>query len=331
VSPDGLDTVKQMKAANRRGPRTVPPSAAPAVNKAAPPPPAPTVVATVPAPRTPPPEPGSPAAVPDGKTGFAALHRFAYRPDNPRFSYEYDPAQDAELRALGDTVEEFGIMQPGSVCSVDVWCKHHPQDVGKFHPDVWWIWVMGNRRFAIAQWMKLDDLSFIRNDSLGEPLRAKKAGLIENFHRKGYDPIQEAIEMESILRDEPGLSMRGLAKELGFTYPYVQARLQLLKLLDAFQALVSQGALTVQKALPIARLSNEDQTRLLELGEPYAVARLAGAESEELAPPLSTSKAVKIPSRSTPPDVVEVLAAKLEWDILREVTQLLAAKIADLH
>src|SRR6266568_1363845 len=185
-------------------------------------------------PSTPDPEPvspavasGSPAAVPEGETGTAPLHRFAHRPDNPRWKSEYDPTEDEDLKAFGVTVDNFGVMQALTVCTVEAWLQHHPGDRDEIPADVWWVIIMGNRRFAIAKHKKLRKLSFVRNDSVSDVVRAKKAGLIENRHRTGVDPLLEAQEMRDIIQEEEGTTHRSLADELGMSHGQVWQRLQL--------------------------------------------------------------------------------------------------------
>ena len=330
--PNGMDALKQKKEASRRGPREVPTSAAPPINRTgAPPPPAPRVggVAQPPArtERRSAPD-GSPTAVADGKTGEAPIYRFAARPSNPRLPAEYDPEKDEELAALGVTVKLVGVLQPLTVCPVDVWLKHHPDDREKFGPDVWWVIVIGNRRFASAKARGVDSLPFVRNDSVGEAIQAKKTGLIENHHRTGLNPVLEAMEIQDILEEQPGTTYRSLADELGFSHGLVWQRLQLLKLVDGLQTLVGSKQLSADKAWRLAKLSPEDQQAILELGPPYSLAQLK-KKDDEPAPTegLITRAAVKIPKQSPPTKVVEVLLDKLSPDLVAEVSRLLAAKI----
>ncbi|WP_159850288.1 ParB/RepB/Spo0J family partition protein [Nocardia sp. CY41] len=327
-----MDALKQKKEANRRGARVVPGSAAPAVPRASTPPPSPKVVAAAPPARPDTvkhtaPE-GSPDAVADGKTGEAPLYRFAPRPANPRLSDEYDPEKDDELAAFGSTLKQFGVLQPLTVCPIDVWLKHHPEDREKIGPDVWWIIIIGNRRYAIAKARGIETLSFVRNDGVGDAIQVKKTGLIENHHRKSLNPILEAMEIQDILEEQSGVSYRTLADELGFSHGLVWQRLQLLKLIGGFQALVAAKELSADKAWRLAKLSHEDQQKLLELGPPYSAARLREKDKDdEPAVGLVTRAAVKIPKKSPPAKVVDVLIDELPIDMVAEVSRLLVAKL----
>ncbi|MGV9679120.1 ParB/RepB/Spo0J family partition protein [Nocardia sp. NPDC003482] len=327
-----MNILKQKKEASRRGAREVPgPAAAPIQRTGAPPPPPKVVSAAAPRPnradRSSAPA-GSPAAVADGKTGEAPVYRFAPRPANPRLPAEYDPEKDEELAAFGVTLKEFGVLQPLTVCPIDVWVKHHPNDREKFGPDVWWVIVIGNRRFAIAKAKGIETLSFVRNDRVGDAIQVKKTGLIENHHRKGLNPVLEAMEIQDILEEEPGTSYRTLADELGFSHGLVWQRLQLLKLIDGLQSLVASKQLSADKAWRLAKLSEEEQQKLIELGPPYSLARLRSQDAESApADGMTTQAAVKIPKQSPPARVVEVLVEKLPPDLVAEVARLLTARL----
>lgn len=265
----------------------------------------------------------------DGKTGEAPVYRFAARPTNPRLTDEYDPAKDEELAALGATLKQFGVLQPLTVCPLDVWLKHHPEDEGKFNPDVWWVIIIGNRRYVIAKATNAEALSFIRNDTVADAIRVKKTGLVENHHRKSLNPILEAIEIHDILEEEPGISYRTLADELGFSHGLVWQRLQLLKLINEFQTLVSSKQLSADKARRLAKLSAEDQQKLIELGPPYTPAQLRESGSAEPVDGRVTQSALRIPKQSPPAKVAEVLIDKLSPGLMAEVARILADKVEE--
>lgn len=267
-------------------------------------------------------EMGSPAAVPDGGSGTAPVERFAHRPDNPRFTREYDPAKDESLAAMGNTLEDFGVVQPLTVVSRAAWLRQNPKHEAEIPESIWWVVLMGNRRLAIAAWKRLETLKFSRDDSLADPTRARKASLIENHHHKDLDPIREAEEIQVLLEDT-GISQRALAEEIGFSNGYVSQRLHLLRLVDPFQDLVSARKITVVQARPIAALTKDDQLRLLELGAPYSPARLRQPDERGFDESLATRDTVKIAARSTAPDVVQTLTQNLSLPLVREVARLL--------
>lgn len=252
----------------------------------------------------------------------APLAAFAHRPDNPRWSREYDPRADPELEAFAATVEEYGILQAVTVCSREAWLEHHPD--AEFDGEVRYVVLMGNRRLATARYKRVERLPFHRNDRLADPRLTRESGIIENYHRKPLDPVREAGEMAAVLA-QTGESRRAFAERIGISHSQVNQRLQLLDLIPEFQGLVSDLALPVHKALKVAALPQVEQAALLDLGPPYDPARLtAVAEPQDHGgKTLSTSKPVRIPPRSTPDDIANTLRDKLTPELLEEVVRLL--------
>lgn len=257
----------------------------------------------------------------DHTLGWAPLAHFAHRPSNPRTDYEYDPERDPDLEALRSTYEEFGLLQPVSVTSVEAWLRNHPEHAEQVGAGVAWIVVMGNRRLAGARHHGLDGLPYLRNDQLAVGTKAGESSVIENYHRKGTDPIREAAELLSIMH-ETGESRRALASRLGVSHGQINQRLTLLDLIPEFQGLVSDGELTVQKALPLARLAHPEQRTLLQTGPPYTPNQLHKT-SEHDQPALATRSAVTIKKHSTPEQIVDTLQKKFTPELMREVTKLL--------
>jgi ParB family chromosome partitioning protein len=266
-----------------------------------------------------------PAAAKRDGVSWAPLSHFEHRPDNPRWDREYDPSQDPELEKFGDTVDTFGILQAVTVTSVDTWLTYHPEHSDRLGPESRLVVVMGNRRLAIARHKHLEGLPYLLNERLARPNAFRMAPVIENYHRKGVDPIREAHELVAELAATQE-SKRALSERIGISHTQINQRIQLLDLIPEFQALVSDEVVSVQKALPIARLSPQEQRQLLELGPPYQRSGHAGAAAEENDDPgksLSTAKPVTIKRRSTPAQVAETLRAQLAPEILEEVLHLL--------
>ncbi|MEU4841728.1 ParB/RepB/Spo0J family partition protein [Nocardia testacea] len=265
--------------------------------------------------------PGTPAtngSAPLERSTSAPLAAFAHRPDNPRDDSEYS-FDNEDLKALGDTVDEFGILQPVTVCSAAAWTEHHPDD--HFEDSVRYVVLMGNRRLAAARNLQLEELSFHQVDKLATPRAARESGLIENMHRTGLDPLREAGEMAAVIAETEETN-REFAARLGISHTHVNNRLALLRLIDEFQVMVSEGALKPRPAVRIAALNAKDQRRLLKLGPPFVPARLSTAAGTTGGNTVST-RAVSIPKNSTPADIAKVLRSKLDPELLAEVRKLL--------
>lgn len=266
---------------------------------------------------------------------WAKLKHFAHNPDNPRWEREYDPEEDPELAAFADTFDSHGLLQAVTVTSLEAWLEHHPQHEDKFDDEVLWVVVHGNRRLATARFKQMEGLPLYRNDRLAVPSIGREAIIIENYQRKGLDPVREAGEIRTIQLDT-NQSNRAIAKRLGISHSQVGQRLQLLDLIQEFQGMVSDLVLPVQRALPIASLNPADQHALLELGPPFNPARLqrssdepdassAAADDEQGGKTLSTT--VTIRRHSTPAQVADTLRSKLTPEILSEVLDLLRQQL----
>jgi len=267
----------------------------------------------------------------ENEVAWAPLAHFAHNPDNPRWAREYDPEEDPEFAAFGDTFDSHGLLQAVTVTSLPAWLEHHPQHEGTFESEVRWVVVHGNRRLAMARYKQMEGLPLYRNDRLAVPSIGREAIIIENYQRKGLDPIREAGEIRTIL-DDTGQSQRAIAKRLGISHAQVGQRLQLLDLIQEFQGMVSDLALPVQRALPITNLNPADQHALLELGPPFTPARIqsrsdeADAENaDQSGKTLSTT--VTIRRHSTPAQVADTLRSKLTPEILNEVLDLLRKQL----
>lgn len=260
----------------------------------------------------------------DREVSWAPLEHFAHRPDNPRWEREYDPDQDPELEAFIATLDEYGVLQAVSVTSRRAWLEQHPEHEERFDDQVQWVVVMGNRRLAAARRSDaVDGLPFHRNDKLAQVRLGREASIVENYHRKGLDPIREAAEMAAVL-DETGESRRAFADRMRISHTQVNQRLQLLDLVQEFQGMVSDLYLSVQKALPIAVLDADQQRALLELGPPYTIERLSTPEEDvEPGKTLSTASSVTIRKNSSPNQVADTLRTKLTPEMLTEVVKLL--------
>lgn len=331
---NGLDTLAAKKEANKRGRRAVPVPTPPDVTPAATPPPAPKLI---PAPQTTAPaaaaapsgypvsnaQEGSPDIVPDGRPGWAPLHRFTRRPDNPRWDEEYDPEQNEALDAMSGTVADHGVLQAVTACSVDAWVHHRPEDKGKFGPEVWYIVLQGNRRLTTAELNKLEGLSFTRRDDLADPTKAVTTGLIENFHRSALDPIREAMEMKKAM-DLEGIPSRVLADRLKTSHGTINQRVKLLKLIPEFKQLVAlgteRGGIGTKKGQALADLSEDEQHRLYALGAPFNPAQLNRPKPQPAASsgPVTTAE-VRIPKQSGVVQVAELLRAKMPAELLDQV------------
>ncbi|MBE2320387.1 ParB/RepB/Spo0J family partition protein [Solirubrobacter sp. CPCC 204708] len=147
----------------------------------------------------------------------------------------------AHVDALAASIALQGLLVPLVVCpSAD---GEHPEDFDL---------VAGFHRHAAATQLGLAEVEVVVRD--GESEDADRA--VENIARKALDPREEARAVQAMLAR--GLSEDGAAQALGWSPRRVAARVKLLHLPDAAQAMVGEGAIAlsaVDQLLAIGQVS----------------------------------------------------------------------------
>jgi ParB/RepB/Spo0J family partition protein len=154
----------------------------------------------------------------------------------------------AHLHERGEGIEGTGILQPLLVTLL--------KDADPDNADARYRLIAGERRFRASQEAGLPHVPCLVL-SLSET-GVLPAQLIENLQRQNLAPLDEARALEQ-LRDEQGLSVRDLAKQMGKTRGYVTNRLDLLKMGEDVQAMVSSREDTLRVAYHIERVADPTQ------------------------------------------------------------------------
>jgi ParB/RepB/Spo0J family partition protein len=139
--------------------------------------------------------------------------------------------------------------------------------------------VAGHRRKAAAAKAGLDTVPcIVRHYTEAERTEVM---LVENLHREGLDPIEEAHGYQRLT--ELGLSQRTIAERVGRTQPHVSKRLALLKIPEPAQARVIEGTLTLEAAADLAAMPPESQQRAITEGAAGNLEYSIGTEKRRLA------------------------------------------------
>lgn len=171
----------------------------------------------------PPAEPVTPAAGDDGPESADHLAEIPVdlidpSHDNPRVDMGDHPADDGDdggpssFDQLVESIREQGVIQPLIV---------RPADDGRFRL------VAGERRLTAAMAAGLATVPCIVRNL--DDHAAIEQTIIENRHRKDWNPVEEARAFETLV-DEFGLSQREIAQRFSCTQPHVSHRLGLLRL-----------------------------------------------------------------------------------------------------
>ena len=151
------------------------------------------------------------------------------------------------LEELAASIAQHGVLQPLVV---------EPGEPGRYRLQI------GRRRLEAARMAGLEKVPALILDS---PLGSEESlvmRLVENLHREGLDPIDEA-EAYAALR-EMGAKVSAIAKRVGKNRTYVSHAMRLLRLHPKVRAAVRQHTLPREHALALLRLEPYRQIALAE-------------------------------------------------------------------
>ena len=160
------------------------------------------------------------------------LHPGRYQP-----RHEVD---DAQLKDLGDSIREKGILQP-------ILVRRHPDEANVFEI------IAGERRWRAAQLVQLHEVPIIVHDFSDR--EALEVALVENLQRQDLSPLEEA-EGYNRLMEEFAHTQVDLAKALGKSRSHVANTMRLLGLPDAVKAMLDDRSLSAGHARALLNTKN---------------------------------------------------------------------------
>jgi len=162
--------------------------------------------------------------------------------EGPRRTIEKEP-----LDELAASIAQHGVLQPLVV---------EPGEEGRYNLKI------GSRRLAAAKMVGLETVPTI---ILDRPVGSEESiamQLVENLHREGLDPIDEA-EAYAALR-EMGVKVSEIARRVGKERTYVSHSMRLLGLHPKVREAVRQHTIPREHALALLRLEPFQQIALAE-------------------------------------------------------------------
>lgn len=160
-----------------------------------------------------------------------------------------NPRKDFDVEALNElaaSIREVGIIQPIVVV----------QRGQRFQI------VAGERRWRAAKLVGLTKIPAIVRDLSRQEIA--KLSLIENFHRRDLNPVEEAQAIEELIRVLK-VGVNEVSEMLGKSDGYVYTRRRLLELPSEILREIEEGRLPVATAQHLTRLSNKHEIRELGL------------------------------------------------------------------
>lgn len=175
----------------------------------------------------------------------AALKDLSSNPRNPR---EFVGGLD-DLASIADFQ-----LQPVVVVTRSAFCKLYPDA----EISTKWVVVLGNRRLAAARQFGRPELDIIVRDDLAKDRATLlTAAIAENVDRAGFDVIEEARAVESLVRELQ--SADAAAAKLNKSKTWVSHRRALLKLAPELLEATRRGDLAIREARSLARVPLEEQ------------------------------------------------------------------------
>lgn len=188
---------------------------------------------------------GDSSAPRPGQTRSVPLRDLVGNPRNPRDSV-------GDLEKLKSIVEFQ--LQPVVVVNRNAFERLYPEDKIAAR----WVVVIGNRRLAAAQKFGRPELDIVIRDELAKDRATLLSAVIaENVDRDGFDVIEEAKAVESLVA-ELG-SADAAAEHLHKSKTWVSHRRALLNLAPEIQEATRRGDLAIREARSLARVPLEQQ------------------------------------------------------------------------
>jgi ParB family chromosome partitioning protein len=156
------------------------------------------------------------------------------------------PLEKKRLDELADSIGKHGILQPIMV--------EPTEEEGRYRL------LLGERRTRAAM---MAGLKTVPAQILEQPLHPNEAlevRLVENLHREGLDPLDEAEAYAAM--KEMGHTISAMGRGVGKSRPYVSHRMRLLRLHPKVREAVRRRTLTPGHGNALLRLEPEQQLTL---------------------------------------------------------------------
>ncbi len=128
--------------------------------------------------------------------------------------------------------------------------------------------VAGECRYRAAGIADLEKLPCIVREL--DDQQTMEIQIIENLHRKDLTPLEEASGFRALIKSNPDKhTAASLGARLGKSARWVWDIMKLLDLIPEAKELLDRGIITVAHAIPISRLTPEQQKKLIALPDRY--------------------------------------------------------------
>ena len=158
------------------------------------------------------------------------------RLEQPRKSFD-----EEALRALADSIAQYGLIQPITVRKLD---------------SGYYQIIAGERRWRAAREAGLTEVPVRVIEA--DDRRTAELALVENLQREDLNPIEEAKGYKTLI-DEYGLTQEETAKSVGKSRPAIANAMRLLSLSEPVLDMVEKGQLSAGHARALVSINDEKQ------------------------------------------------------------------------
>ena len=177
--------------------------------------------------------------------------------DQPRQDFD-----EEELRALADSIEIHGVIQPLTVRQL---------------PSGYYQIIAGERRWRAARMAGLTEIPAVIVEA--DDRKAMELALIENLQRQDLNPVEEALGYQTLMTDY-GLTQEETASRVGKSRSAVANTLRLLQLPGEVLEMVRSGKLSSGHARAVAGVKSEKKQ--IEAAQKIAALGLSVRQAELL-------------------------------------------------
>jgi len=193
------------------------------------------------------------ATVAAAQAAGAAIHDLpinivAPDPENPAARLNPDPSFVASIKAEGQ-------LEPGVVVSLSTWTSFGNDATG-FPDNTEYVIVYGHRRWSGCRDAGKATYRAVITDTLKDNITKRVHRLIENMQREDLTPLDEATEYQRLMKQD-GLSQREISRRTGIPQPHISKRVGLLTLPEPARNALSEGVITVETAVEMAKFAKE--------------------------------------------------------------------------
>jgi ParB/RepB/Spo0J family partition protein len=204
------------------------------------------------------------------------LAQIAPSPTNPRKTFDA-----AKLQELANSIGTKGLIQPIVVRPYPALNPAGVNPNGKGLPK--YELVAGERRFRASKLASLETILSVVREL--DDVQVLEIQTIENLQRDDVHPLEEADGYAALMKSA-GYDVDQIAAKIGKSTKYVYDRIKLLQLIPAAKKYFLDGEITAGHAIQLARLSKDDQERIVgdgdtDVGSEYRITSIFVNEDSE--------------------------------------------------